>query len=217
MTREQFDRRIELTPRSVQRKCTQDSGDCVGNTRWLCGRPKSVHIATGKDLPENATDTIAPRKFVGPACVIDVTAGVKNDGTITAWDFHNYNSGGSGLQSPYSIASKNEKSHTSKTPLHQGSYRGLAATANHFARESYMDELAVSAKMDPLEFRLKNAKNERLRNVIEAIKDVQLAGDQVGAEPVRDRDSSKLRRHSVPCPRNSAFIQVEASPPQRSS
>jgi kynurenine formamidase len=36
-----------------------------------------IHWITGKDLPENATDTIAPRKFIGPACVIDVTADVK--------------------------------------------------------------------------------------------------------------------------------------------
>lgn len=32
-----------------------------------------VHWVTGKDLPNNATDTIPPRKFIGPACVIDVT------------------------------------------------------------------------------------------------------------------------------------------------
>src|ERR1700726_850812 len=36
-----------------------------------------IHWITGKDLPENATDTIAPSKFIGPACVIDVTADVK--------------------------------------------------------------------------------------------------------------------------------------------
>ena len=36
-----------------------------------------IHWITGKDLPENATDTIAPRKFVGPACVIDVTSDVR--------------------------------------------------------------------------------------------------------------------------------------------
>src|SRR5262245_30596126 len=36
-----------------------------------------IHWITGKDLPENATDTIAPRKFIGPACVIDVTADVR--------------------------------------------------------------------------------------------------------------------------------------------
>jgi kynurenine formamidase len=31
-----------------------------------------VHWVTGKDLPDNACDTIPPRRFVGPACVIDV-------------------------------------------------------------------------------------------------------------------------------------------------
>src|SRR5262245_51081436 len=35
-----------------------------------------VHWITGKDLPANATDTIHARQFVGPACVIDVTAEV---------------------------------------------------------------------------------------------------------------------------------------------
>jgi kynurenine formamidase len=32
-----------------------------------------VHWITGKDLPANTTDTIPPRQFIGPACVIDVT------------------------------------------------------------------------------------------------------------------------------------------------
>src|SRR5579859_1173262 len=38
-----------------------------------------IHWVTGKDLPNNATDTIEPRKFIGPACVIDVTADVERD------------------------------------------------------------------------------------------------------------------------------------------
>lgn len=33
-----------------------------------------VHWISGKDLPNNTTDTIPPQKFIGPACVIDVTA-----------------------------------------------------------------------------------------------------------------------------------------------
>ncbi|MDQ3517119.1 MAG: cyclase family protein [Gemmatimonadota bacterium] len=32
-----------------------------------------IHWITGKDLRDNACDTIPPRRFVGPACVIDVT------------------------------------------------------------------------------------------------------------------------------------------------
>jgi len=38
-----------------------------------------IHWVTGKDLPNNATDTIQPRKFIGPACIIDVTADVKQN------------------------------------------------------------------------------------------------------------------------------------------
>src|SRR5213076_21401 len=52
--------------------------------------------------------------------------------------------------------------------LKQGSYRGLAATANHFARESHIDELAHELNMDPLEFRLKNIGDEGLRDVLKA-------------------------------------------------
>ena len=35
-----------------------------------------VHWITGKDLPDNRCDTIPARRFVGPACVIDVTQDV---------------------------------------------------------------------------------------------------------------------------------------------
>ena len=38
-----------------------------------------VHWITGKDLPENTCDTIPPSRFVGPACVVDVTADVARD------------------------------------------------------------------------------------------------------------------------------------------
>jgi kynurenine formamidase len=38
-----------------------------------------IHWITGKDLPANACDTIPARRFVGPACVIDVTADVARD------------------------------------------------------------------------------------------------------------------------------------------
>jgi kynurenine formamidase len=52
-----------------------------------------VHWITGKDLPENACDTIPARRFVGPACVIDVTAEVARNADflltidrIDAWE-----------------------------------------------------------------------------------------------------------------------------------
>jgi kynurenine formamidase len=35
-----------------------------------------VHWISGRDLPNNATDTIPAKQFVGPACVIDITTEV---------------------------------------------------------------------------------------------------------------------------------------------
>jgi nicotinate dehydrogenase subunit B len=106
--------------------------------------------------------------YFRPAGVIDVTAGVRNDGTITAWEFHNYNSGSSGIRTFYEVPNQRIQFHETSYPLRQGSYRALAATANHFARESFMDELAHQINMDPLAFRMKNLKNDRLRAVFEA-------------------------------------------------
>jgi isoquinoline 1-oxidoreductase len=106
--------------------------------------------------------------YFRPAGVIDIKSGVKSDGTITAWEFHNYNSGPSGIQIKYDIPNNDIQFHPSNSPLRQGSYRGLAATANHFARETHIDELAHTVNMDPLAFRLKNIKDERMRGVLEA-------------------------------------------------
>jgi nicotinate dehydrogenase subunit B len=106
--------------------------------------------------------------YFRPAGVIDVSSGVRGDGTITAWEFHNYNSGSAGIRTYYEIPNQRIVFHATNSPLRQGSYRALAATANHFARESHMDEMAHVVKMDPLEFRLKNLKDERLRAVFEA-------------------------------------------------
>jgi nicotinate dehydrogenase subunit B len=106
--------------------------------------------------------------YARPAGVIDIKSGVKNDGTITTWEFHNYNSGSSGIQIKYDISNQSIQFHASDSPLRQGSYRGLAATANHFARETHIDELARHVKMDALQFRLMNTKDERLKAVLQA-------------------------------------------------
>jgi len=106
--------------------------------------------------------------YFRPSGVIDISSGIKKDGTLTAWEYHNYNSGGSGIRTPYAVANQKVEFHSTKSPLKQGSYRGLAATANHFAREVHMDELASVLKIDPLEFRLRNLKDARMRAVLEA-------------------------------------------------
>jgi CO/xanthine dehydrogenase Mo-binding subunit len=106
--------------------------------------------------------------YFRPAGVIEIKSGVASDGTLVAWEFHNYNSGAAGIGTPYEVANQRIEFHPVNSPLRQGSYRGLAATANHFARESHMDSLARAAGMDSLEFRLKNLEDQRLKDVFNA-------------------------------------------------
>jgi isoquinoline 1-oxidoreductase len=103
--------------------------------------------------------------YFRPAALIEVEAGLAA-GAIVAWDFTNYNSGASALDTPYRIPHTRVRFLESESPLRQGSYRCLAATANNFAREAFTDELAEAAGRDPLEFRLAHLENERLKNVL---------------------------------------------------
>lgn len=105
--------------------------------------------------------------YFRPAGVIDVKGGIAADGKLTAWEFHNYHSGTSGIATPYAVANQVTEYHQVPLVLRSGSYRGLAATANHFARETHMDSLAHAASLDPIEFRLRNLTDPRMRAVLE--------------------------------------------------
>ncbi|HXV09476.1 MAG TPA: molybdopterin cofactor-binding domain-containing protein [Burkholderiales bacterium] len=56
-----------------------------------------------------------------------------------------------------------------RMPLRVSALRALGATANVFAIESFMDELAAAAGADPIEFRLRHLKDPRARAVLEAV------------------------------------------------
>jgi len=105
--------------------------------------------------------------YFRPAAVIDAQAGLDASGAIISWYFININSGGNAVEPPYRIAKKKSQFVQSEPPLRHGSYRALASTANNFARESFMDELAAAAGKDPLEFRLAHLEDARLKAVLE--------------------------------------------------
>jgi nicotinate dehydrogenase subunit B len=56
-----------------------------------------------------------------------------------------------------------------RMPLRVSALRALGATANVFAIESFMDELAAAAGADPVDFRLRHLKDPRGRAVIETV------------------------------------------------
>jgi CO/xanthine dehydrogenase Mo-binding subunit len=108
------------------------------------------------------------RAYLRPMAVIDVRAGARADGTLTAWAFHNLNSGSAAVMTPYTVEHQRIDYQPAASPLAQGSYRALAATANHFARESMMDELAARVGVDPLEYRVRHLADDRLVAVLRA-------------------------------------------------
>ena len=124
------------------------------------GRPVAVHWTRAEEF------TWA---YFRPAAVIECKGGLDNKGSLIAWDFTSINPGGAAIDTPYNIANTSILSASSDSPLRQGAYRCLAATANNFARESFMDELAAAAGVDPLAFRLAHLDNQRIRTVLETV------------------------------------------------
>jgi isoquinoline 1-oxidoreductase len=161
-------------PESSVRVIMPDMGSGYGGKHTGEAAVEAARLAKAAGKPVKLTWTREEEftwAYFRPAGVIEVKSGVKTDGTLVFWEYDNYNSGPSAMSTPYEVANQKIAYHPSDTPLRQGSYRSLAAAANHFARESHMDELAHELKLDPLEFRLKNLKDERLRAVFQAAAD----------------------------------------------
>lgn len=105
--------------------------------------------------------------YTRPAGLLEVESGVDRNGRLTAMRFANYNSGAAGITPQYSIPHHWVGFYRTRSDVRQGSYRSLAAVANNFARESHMEEWADELKIDPLELRLRNIEDARLREVLE--------------------------------------------------
>jgi isoquinoline 1-oxidoreductase len=103
--------------------------------------------------------------------LVDIRAALDGNGAISAWDFVDVNAGPAGIGFPYVTPNRRIRYQPADSPVVQGSYRGLGATANHFARESHVDEMARAARLDPVEFRLRHLEDKRLGTVVEAAAD----------------------------------------------
>ena len=169
-TRDALGEAFHLAKENV-RVIVPDTGSAYGGKHTPDAALEAARLARAAGKPVKIVWTREEEftwAYFRPAGVIEIKSGVAADGTLTAWEFHNYNSGAAGIGTPYVVPNQHIEFHPVRSPLRQGSYRGLAATANHFARESHMDDLAHAANMDPLDFRLKNISDPRLRDVFQA-------------------------------------------------
>jgi nicotinate dehydrogenase subunit B len=113
-----------------------------------------------------------------PAAVVKIVSGLDAAGRIVLWDYVIF-FGGERTSQPfydiphYRILSRGgwTRSASGAHPFEVGAWRAPGSNTNTFARESHLDVMAAKAGRDPVEFRLSNLKDERMRKVVEACAD----------------------------------------------
>jgi nicotinate dehydrogenase subunit B len=108
-----------------------------------------------------------------PAAVVKVKSGVNADGKLSVWDYHVYFAGERGSQHFYNIPNSATTAYNASWvgaqgthPFATGAWRAPGNNTNTFARESQIDIMAAAAKMDPVEFRLKNLTDKKMQSVL---------------------------------------------------
>ena len=112
-----------------------------------------------------------------PAGVVRIKSGIDKSGLIKLWDYNLYYSGSRGSDTIYDVPNSKTTHYDEKRngpPVHPfgtGAWRAPNNNTNTFAREVQIDIMAAAAGIDPLEFRLKNLKDEKMIACLKAVAD----------------------------------------------
>jgi len=126
-----------------------------------------------------------------PAAVVKLKSGIDGKGKLTVWDYQVYCAGNRGAEQFYDVPNNLIRTYggpygspmggrgggPALHPFAIGAWRAPGANINVFAKESQIDIMAAKCKMDPLEFRLQNTSDPRMRRVLQA------AADHIGYKP----------------------------------
>ena len=111
------------------------------------------------------------------ANVIKVNSGIDKSGMITFWDYHVWFAGTRGSEVIYDVPHYTTTSYSENRntfavhPFATGPWRAPNNNSNTFARESQIDIMASAAGIDPLDFRLKNLKDEKMIACLKSVAD----------------------------------------------
>jgi nicotinate dehydrogenase subunit B len=166
------------------RNCADDvSADAVLLSRAV-GRPVRVQLTREQ---EHAWE---PK---GTAQLMDVKGGLRTDGGVAGYDFATrYPSNGAPTLAllltgavapvpavfemgdrtaipPYDYENLRVVAHDMPPIVRASWFRGVSALPNTFAHESYIDELATEAGVDPIEYRLRYLKDKRAVDLVNAV------------------------------------------------
>ncbi|UCF77798.1 MAG: xanthine dehydrogenase family protein molybdopterin-binding subunit, partial [Candidatus Eiseniibacteriota bacterium] len=143
----------------------------------LAGKPVQVAWSRGEEF---FYDTFRP------AAVVKIASGVNDSGRISLWDYGVYFAGQRGSEQFYDIPHHQTavygagwRGDSGTHPFGTGPWRAPANNTNTFARESQLDIMASKLEMDPLEFRLRNLKDDRMTRVL------KVAAEKSGWTPSR--------------------------------
>ncbi|MDZ7330732.1 MAG: molybdopterin-dependent oxidoreductase [candidate division KSB1 bacterium] len=118
-----------------------------------------------------------------PAAVVKIKSGLSSEGAPVFWDYNVYFAGRRGSQHFYRIPHHRtlEYNGIGPEPAHfvTGPWRAPGNNTNTFARESHIDMMAEKAGMDPVEYRLKYLRDEKMVRVLKA------AAERFGYQPAK--------------------------------
>ena len=110
-----------------------------------------------------------------PAALVKIRSGIDREGKLVLWDYHVYYAGERGAPHFYDIPNHATVAHgggwgggAASHPFPTGAWRTPGNNTNTFARESQINIMAAKAGIDPVEFRLKNLKDETMIGVLKA-------------------------------------------------
>jgi nicotinate dehydrogenase subunit B len=131
----------------------------------VTGRPVQVAFTRAEEFFHDTFD---------PACIVKITSAMDAGGKITLWDYDVYFAGDRAADLFYEVPNTRRRVYGSwgggGTGAHRfgvGPWRAPGANMNVWARESQIDIMAAEAKVDPVEFRLRNMGDERMRRVLQ--------------------------------------------------
>ncbi len=139
----------------------------------IAGKPVQVAWTRDEEFFYDAFD---------PAAVVHIVSGIDSEGRISLWDYSVYAAGERGASLFYDIPNARVRSFRglsygpgnagkSLHPFAVGPWRAPGANMNVFAVESQIDIMAAAAGTDPLAFRLRHLKDQRMRRVLQAAAD----------------------------------------------
>ncbi|MDH4273009.1 MAG: molybdopterin-dependent oxidoreductase, partial [Candidatus Aminicenantes bacterium] len=121
-----------------------------------------------------------------PAAVVKIVSGLDGANKFVLWDYVIFFAGERTSQPFYDIPHYRVLSRggwgrgaSGAHPFEVGAWRGPGSNTNTFARESHLDVMAAKAGLDPVEFRLMNLKDERMKRVLTA------AAERFGWKPAK--------------------------------